>query len=83
MGSNMNRRTSASFRDLLNDFQLADTYKLQFSFSTLWILPNGDGFSRSYIDRVLIRKIDNGIAKCPQFHKVDYMITSLPLVCRN
>lgn len=53
--------------DLLSHSEVADPYKLEFLKTPSWIWSNSDKSFRSYLDGILIRKIDRNITTCPQF----------------
>lgn len=72
VGSTCVTKGNSCHDDLHNHFQQADRYRLEFSNITVWTWSNSNGSSRSYLDWIIVRKLDKDIVRSSYFYHIYY-----------
>ena len=74
-GPNTNNLDVIPFRDLIDRVDLVDKFRNEHPNKIVWTWTNRGSSNvqhSSYIDRVLIKRVDVGFLECPSFHSVVY-----------
>ena len=88
-GASGSVRGDSAQLDFLTEFDLIDRYHLDHPGREMWIwignrMPSGQ--ARSYLDRVLVRRVNSDLVTCPMFHwirQTDHKLVRVSLRLAN